>query len=102
MQTMDRDYTAFVHVLGPDGQILVQEDKLLERGSLPTSGWQPGNAAVRNDYELPLPADSEPGKYRVIVGVYYWETGERLPVWDELGQRAHGDAIQLEELLVID
>ena len=102
LRKMDRDYTAFVHVLGPDGQILVQEDKLLERGSLPTSGWQPGNTAVRNDYELLLPADSEPGEYTVIVGVYYWETGERLPVWDELGLGAHGDVISLEELAVID
>jgi hypothetical protein len=29
------------------------------------------------------------------VGVYYWQTGERLPVWDEYGQRVADDAILL-------
>ncbi len=101
LRKMNRDYTAFVHVVGPDGQILVQEDRLLKHASLLTSGWRPGDAPVSDEYDLQLPADSKAGKYNVIVGVYYWETGERLPVWDELGQRAHGDAIWLEELAMI-
>jgi hypothetical protein len=102
LQSMDRDYTAFVHVLGPDGQILAQEDRLLSDASLLTSRWRPGGAPMRDQYELPLPADTEPGQYTVVVGVYYWETGVRLPVWDDLGQRVQGDAISLGELDVED
>jgi hypothetical protein len=102
LQSMDRDYTAFVHVLGPDGQFLVQEDRLLKHGSLSTSRWRLGSVPVRDEYVLPLPTDSEHGQYTVTVGVYYWETGERLPAWDELGQRVYGDAIPLGELAVVE
>ena len=29
---------------------------------------------------LPLPADLPPGTYRLIVGLYNWQDGVRLPV----------------------
>ncbi len=39
MADIDRDYTVFVHVVHPDGRILVQEDALLLRGGRGTSDW---------------------------------------------------------------
>jgi hypothetical protein len=98
---MDRDYTAFLHVLGPEGRVWAQQDKLLQRDSRATSAWRVGEI-VREEYELPLPADIPPGEYRVVAGIYYWETRERLPVWGENGERVADDAILFGEISVIE
>jgi hypothetical protein len=42
---MDLDYTIFMHLLGPDGQVVAQHDDQPWWGMpLPTSTWQPGEA----------------------------------------------------------
>ena len=91
---METDYTAFVHIRRPDGQMLVQEDTLLRSGNRPTSRWSVGEV-VRDEHQLVLPSDAEPGQYLVTTGVYYWKTGERLPVWDGSGRRLADDVIIL-------
>jgi hypothetical protein len=92
--TMETDYTAFIHILRPDGQMLVQDDTLLLSGNRPTSRWRVGEV-VRDEHQLVLPSDAGPGQYLITIGVYYWETGERLPVSDEQRQRVMNDAILL-------
>ncbi|HJX37786.1 MAG TPA: tetratricopeptide repeat protein, partial [Anaerolineae bacterium] len=94
---MDKDYTAFIHVVGPDGRLWAQGDSLLEHDGLPTSDWQIG-LLVKDTYQLQLPMEATPGDFAVLVGVYYWETRERLPVWDPEGERAPDDAIILAVL----
>jgi len=101
LQEMNRDYSTFIHVVGPEDDILVQEDRLLEHNQLSTSQWRPGEL-VKDEHALRIPADAEPGQYTVIVGVYYWETGERLPVWDLQGRRIDGDAVSLTTLAAED
>jgi 4-amino-4-deoxy-L-arabinose transferase-like glycosyltransferase len=100
-EQMDVDYTTFVHVIGPDGRIVVQEDKLLRSRARPTSSWRVGEV-VRDEHQLVLPPDAEPGHYVVTTGVYYWQTGERLPAWDEQGQRQPDDAIPLGSITVTE
>jgi len=79
---MDRDYTVFVHMAGPDGQLVAQHDgQPWWEVSLPTSTWQPGEE-LRDQHVLKLPPDLAPGTYSLQVGVYYWETLERLPVME--------------------
>jgi hypothetical protein len=97
----DRDYTVFIHLVGTEGRVWAQEDKLLQNDSRATSAWRVGEI-VREEYELPLPADIPPGEYRVVAGVYYWETGQRLPVWDENGERVADDAILLGPAILAD
>jgi 4-amino-4-deoxy-L-arabinose transferase-like glycosyltransferase len=92
---MDADYTAFVHLIAPDGQVVAQEDQVLEIDELPTSKWTPGET-VSQEYKLDLPEGISPAGYVVKVGVYYWATGERLPVWNTDGLRIPGDTIQLQ------
>jgi tetratricopeptide (TPR) repeat protein len=94
VDNMARDYTAFVHLTGPDDQVWAQEDTLLLHSQEATSSWALGTTA-RSDIQLHLAPEAPAGEYRVMVGAYYWETGERLPVWDEDGQREPGDAIAL-------
>ncbi len=96
---MDRDYTVFVHVVGEDDRIWAQEDRLLQHGDYPTSGWLVGET-VRAEHELELPPDTPTGEYTVNIGIYFWETGERLPVRDENGQSLDDDMIHLTTLSV--
>jgi hypothetical protein len=99
LATMDTDYTAFVHLTAPDERIWAQEDTLLEHDGQSTSAWEPG-VVVKQEFQLQLPPDIPPGEYTVKVGVYYWQTGERLLVWEEEGQRAPADTIPLEYITV--
>ena len=98
---MDSDYSVFIHLTGPDGRVLAQSDTLLLHGQQPTSGWPLGLVA-KTDYQLHVPHDSPPGEYTIMVGVYSWESGERLPVWDERGKREPADAIALSTVTVTE
>jgi hypothetical protein len=94
---IDRDYTVFVHLVGSDGQPVAQHDgQPWWQVSIPTSTWQPGEE-LQDQHVLKLPPGLAPGIYRLQVGVYYWQTLERLPVLEnglpvnnyvELGQIA--------------
>jgi len=80
MAAMPLDYTVFVHLLTADGQLVAQHDDApWWEAPLPTSTWQPGEQLL-DRHRLTLPADLPPGDYRLQIGVYYWETLERLPV----------------------
>ncbi len=92
LEEMERDYTAFVHLVDQEGHILAQEDRLLLQDDLPTSYWLAGSVA-RKQYQLQLGSDTAPGDCLLKVGLYDWETGERLPVWDEQGRREPDDTI---------
>ena len=82
LEPMGQDYTVFVHLVGPDGQLVAQHDgEPWWQVSLPTSTWQPGED-LRDRHLLNLPSNLPPGTYRLQAGVYYWETLERLPVME--------------------
>jgi mannosyltransferase len=98
---MDRDYTAFIHLTDADGSPWAQDDSALEHDGHSTSTWGVGQLA-KQEYYLELPSDAPPGDYAVQAGVYYWETGERLPAWDEDGQRLPSDTILLDRITIAD
>lgn len=98
-EQMDIDYTGFIHVVAPDGTILAQEDRLLRSGARATSSWRVGEL-VSDERQLQLPGSAKPGEYAVTTGVYYWKTGERLPVWDGGGGRLAQDTIPLHPIAV--
>lgn len=75
------DYTAFVHLVGPDGTIVAQNDRPPLGGFYPTSGWAL-DEPVDDTYALTLPATLPPGEYRLTVGWYQPVTGERLHLAD--------------------
>lgn len=77
LDRIERDYTVFVHLLGPDGRIVAQHDSQPLSGRYPTTAWQPGSTVV-DLHGLQLPSGLQPGQYRVAVGLYYLPTGERL------------------------
>jgi hypothetical protein len=63
----------FAHAIGPDGQIVAQEDRL----DAPAYGWREGDLIAQVN-RLALPAES--GAVAIEIGLYNSETGDRLPV----------------------
>ncbi len=96
---MQQSYTVFVHVM--DGaQVVAQHDAVPGEGTLPTTGWLPGEF-VSDRIVVPLPGDLQPGRYALVIGVYDAASGERLPVTDAAGQPL-GDHLLLDEIAVGD
>ncbi|MCX7707023.1 MAG: hypothetical protein N2204_03335, partial [Anaerolineae bacterium] len=80
LRPLDRDYTVFFHVLGPDGERYGQQDTMPSGGELPTSRWRPGQV-VSDEYSVTLASDAPVGEgYRYWLGFYDLATGERLAV----------------------
>lgn len=75
------DYTAFVHLLGPDGSIVTQSDRQPLAGFYPTSAWVIADP-VEDFYVFTLPELLPAGNYRLIAGWYLPATGERLRLAD--------------------
>lgn len=73
------DYTLFLH-LTPVGetQPSAQVDRLI-RPDYPTGVWCTGDQ-INDVVDFVLPADLPLGKYALWLGVYYWQTGERLAI----------------------
>ncbi len=88
------DYTVFVHLLSEDGRIRAQGDSQPMGGNSPTSIWRPGEV-IKDEHFVPLPLQGE-GEYRIVVGMYLLETGERLPVGEG------GDSILLGKVRATD
>ncbi len=79
------DYTAFVHLLDPAGEVVAQVDRPPRNGWYPTSFWMPGEV-VTDTFDLPVPASASPGEYRLVCGMYAWPDLARLPVLGADGQ----------------
>ena len=101
LRATDKDYTLFMHVVGPEGRIWAQSDGLLEHRGRLTSAWEVGQS-VTDHYQLHTPPDAPVAEYVVQAGLYYWETGERLAAWDESGQRLPGDTVVLGQIRITD
>lgn len=71
--------TAFVHLLDASGQVAAQRDTEPVNGLQPTLGWQPGEQ-ITDRLGVLVPAETEPGTYRIEIGWYDPATGERWPV----------------------
>ncbi|GEM_PF-2034392 len=67
--------TVFVHALGADGSMLAQHDSIPAGGNFPGWAWQDDRFVDSHWLDLP----SLEG-VRLMIGVYDWVTGERLPV----------------------
>lgn len=76
---IEEDYVIFVHLLGPDGELLVQHDSPPLGGTYPTSAWVEGDLFF-HQVVLTIPADAPPGQYDLLVGMYTYPEIARLPV----------------------
>lgn len=96
---MDENYSVFVHILGSHDLIIGQRDRYPGRGNLPTSLWSPGQI-VADTFVVPIAATTmTPSQARYAVGLYRYDSGERLPVADHTGA-ARGDQFHFGHLLL--
>lgn len=96
---MDKSYTVFTHLLDREGRIWGQQDSLPGAGQLPTTGWIEREIIV-DYYEIPVSSEAPSGEYVLETGMYQWETGERLPVFDQHGM-SQADRIVLGTVEVV-
>jgi hypothetical protein len=100
------DYTTFVHirdttgqVAGTPGTIVAQMDRPPADGAYPTSLWDAGEV-VRDAIKIPIPPQVPPGDYEIVIGLYDFATGHRLPVLDDQ-RKPTNDHILLEQGITI-
>lgn len=77
------DYKVFAHLRNDENQTVAQADHQPFAGLLPTSAW-PASEVIAETFWLSLPADLPAGTYRLLVGLYQPDTGERLPVVNDV------------------
>ena len=73
------DLSVFVHLAGPDGVPLAQDDGEPVDGQFPTSRW-PAGALVADPRSLRPPDGVDQTQLRLLVGLYRWPSLERLTV----------------------
>ncbi len=75
-------YKVFVHVIGdPDSPPVAQHDGEPVGGLVLTTMWKP-DEVVRDNHGVFLPLDLPRGDYKLAVGLYEVNTGERLTLAD--------------------
>ncbi len=76
---VDGDYTAFLHLVAPDGFLQAQRDISPAFGFHPTSRWQVGQV-VTDMHCLQMPPGLAPGQYDLLAGLYDPDSGRRLAI----------------------
>lgn len=71
-EPMGKDFTAFVHFIGPDGKMAFQNDH-----PVPSAIWS-GHVEYSNNILVPI--DAADGDYRIMVGLYDRQAADRG--WD--------------------
>ena len=96
----DRDYTVFVHVLDAAGELVAQRDNMPGDNSSPTTRW-PVGPLIEDVHVVSLPPDVPVGECRVVIGMYVWQTGDRLPVYRPDGEQIPDGAVVLDRTLEV-
>jgi hypothetical protein len=78
------NYSVFVHLVNDRGQLVDQADGYALRGLFPFWLWQQGDT-IRDERTLHLSLQPR-SAYKILVGIYHLETGERVPAYDLTGQ----------------
>jgi hypothetical protein len=78
-----QDYRAFVHLT--DGTMLWGQQDDNPACRLPTSIWRAGQQSI-GQFRVPIKADTPPGRYPLVIGLYQAGTLERLKITGGSGQ----------------
>jgi 4-amino-4-deoxy-L-arabinose transferase-like glycosyltransferase len=93
-ETLQENYTIFVHLVDGQGRLVSQQDNQPVRGTHPTSRWQVGEMVI-DPYDVPIPDGLSPQTLSVVVGAYRWPSGDRLEVRAADGARLPDDVVVL-------
>jgi hypothetical protein len=98
---VDTDYTVFVHLLDAKGRPVAQADGQPLAGAYPTALWDAGER-IADRRAIPLGNTVPAGDYRLGVGWYLLEAGQRLPATDDAGNRLPNDMAILGQVHVVN
>ena len=77
------NYSMFIHFTEPDTlDPLAQYDGAPASARRPATSWQPGEILIGTDARIDLPPQLPPGEYQLRLGLYNYETGQRLLLGD--------------------
>lgn len=98
LRRMDKSYKFFAHLYDLEsGEVAAQADVVPRNWTYPTSWWE-AEEIVSDEVHLSL-SEVVSGRYRLAVGVYHPETGERLSVSSEK-LIVLSDALVLQEVAI--
>jgi hypothetical protein len=97
LTTIGEDYHVFVH-LEEETSIWAQSDGRPVCWTYPTYVWRPGQM-IADHHALRIRADTPPGEYPVLVGMYRPDDGQRLEVVDA-NDHPTGNAIPLTTVTI--
>jgi len=100
LSTVSTRYVVFVHVIGPGGNLVAQEDIEPLQGTRPTDTWASGTL-LWDPHQVRLPADLPSGTYQVRTGMYpVGQPGSRLQVVDPGEASVEANSILVAEVEV--
>ena len=99
LEEMDEGYTVFTHLVDGEGRLWGQQDNPPVYGFYPTTKWQEGEI-VRDQYDLLISPEAQPGEYQLEIGMYLVETGRRLTILSEETHSPVGDKVVLGTIQV--
>jgi uncharacterized membrane protein len=99
LTTMKTSYTVFTHLLDSEYKLWAQHDSQPVGGIHPTSAWAEGEI-VKDEYSLSVPHNAPKGEYLIEVGMYEWQTNQRLPAFDKSGTPMPDDKIVLRRIQI--
>ena len=88
------DWITYIHMTDPQGELVAQFDGAPLAGLLPTSQWK-SNSLYIDRRKLEVPSSIAPGDYLLRIGLYSFESGERLAFQPEDGEQGHFESGQL-------
>jgi hypothetical protein len=89
-----RGYTAFVHLIGPNGVLVAQHDGIPDNGAWPTDTWVAGQFII-DHHRIALPSGGIPQGSEIELGLYDAESGKRLALYAAIAGRIVNDALQM-------
>jgi len=90
------DYALSVFLADEEGNKFGELRRQPLDGDYPTGRWKAGEI-VRDRFDYPIPPETPPGRYPLLVRVFDMETGEYLPLVGD-----SGDSISLSRIRVLE
>ena len=99
LKPMQNPYTIFIHLIDEAGNIVAQADSMPRQGGWPTTCWM-ADEYISDKHTLPLTLSPESADklYTLYVGMYWLESGERLPTTG--GQAVEADRIYINDMML--
>lgn len=100
LAVMDRDWSVFVHVVDENGIVVAQRDTYPGLGLMPTRKLAAGQT-LADAYAINVPPTTySPGSAKIEIGLYDYNTGDRLIVVTEGLPDSGRDALTLSPLVI--